>query len=92
MQHLDRPVAHADRLATAQADVDRLVFAHHPRQPVVDLVVVGEPVVLGEPPVALLEDPVEFGPLMPGLCREAQRIIDTARLSAERGETVDLVG
>lgn len=37
------------------------------------------------------EDAVEFGPLMPGLCRDAQRIIDTARLSAERGETVDLV-
>lgn len=35
--------------------------------------------------------PVEFGPLTPELCREAQRIVDTARLSAERGERVDLV-
>ncbi|MFB6136801.1 MAG: Gfo/Idh/MocA family protein [Halobacteriaceae archaeon] len=34
---------------------------------------------------------IEFGPLDPELCREAQRIIDTARESAARGETVDLV-
>ncbi|MFB6106226.1 MAG: Gfo/Idh/MocA family protein [Halobacteriaceae archaeon] len=34
---------------------------------------------------------VEFGPLSPSLCRAAQRIVDSARLSAERGETVSLV-
>jgi glucose-fructose oxidoreductase len=35
--------------------------------------------------------PIEFGPLSPGLCRAAQRIVDTARRSADRGETVELV-
>ena len=35
---------------------------------------------------------VEFPPLQPAHCRETQRIIDTARLSAERGETVELIG
>jgi glucose-fructose oxidoreductase len=33
---------------------------------------------------------VTFGPLDPSLCREAQRIIDAARESARRGETVAL--
>ncbi|RJT01479.1 Gfo/Idh/MocA family protein [Halococcus sp. IIIV-5B] len=33
---------------------------------------------------------VEFGPLNPELCRDAQRIVDAAKQSAERGETVSL--
>jgi len=33
---------------------------------------------------------VEFGPVSTGLNREAQRILDAARASAERGETVEL--
>jgi glucose-fructose oxidoreductase len=37
------------------------------------------------------DHPVEFGPLDPGLCRKAQQIVDSAHLSAERGETVELV-
>lgn len=36
------------------------------------------------------DEPISFGPLSPGLCREAQRIIDAARESAGRGETVVL--
>lgn len=35
-------------------------------------------------------DPVSFGPLSPGLCRDAQRIMDAARRSAERDEPVAL--
>ena len=38
------------------------------------------------------DEEVAFPPLDPRHCREAQRIIDTAQLSAERGETVELVG
>ena len=37
------------------------------------------------------DHPIEFGPLNPDLCRRAQQIVDSAKLSAERGETVDLV-
>ncbi|MCU4743995.1 hypothetical protein [Natronoglomus mannanivorans] len=37
------------------------------------------------------DEAVAFPPLNPEHCREAQRIIDTAHLSADRGETVELV-
>lgn len=37
------------------------------------------------------DEEVAFPPLNPEHCREAQRIIDTAHLSADRGETVELV-
>lgn len=37
------------------------------------------------------DHPVEFGPLNPSVCRGAQQIVDSAKLSAERGETVELM-
>ena len=36
------------------------------------------------------DQPVEFGPLTPSLCRDAQRINDAVALSADRGQAVSL--
>jgi glucose-fructose oxidoreductase len=72
----------------------RLQNAHHPAGKAVDVDSLEAPL---QNPIQYTihclehDEPIEFGPLTPALRRRAQRIVDAARRSAERGEPVELV-